>query len=131
MGIHHAHDFDFAHYAMARVLFDRNRSKEAMSAILEAIRLDSFQPQYFGLMASIHLHECEWAQALAAAERGLQLDPENVSCTNLRAMALVKLGRKMEAGASIAAALSKNPDNSVTHANNGWRLLEEGQPEKA
>jgi tetratricopeptide (TPR) repeat protein len=61
----------------------------------------------------------------------LQFDPEHISCTNLRAIALVKLGRKAEAGATIDAALAKNPDNAVTHANQGWTLLEQSQPEKA
>ena len=38
-----------------------------------------------------------WAAALATADRGLALDPEHAQCTNLRAMALVQLGRKDEA----------------------------------
>src|SRR5206468_3894993 len=66
-----------------------------------------------------------------AAEQGLQLDPEHVGCANLRAMAMVKLGRKAEAGATIDAALAKNPDNALTHANQGWTLLEKGDAKKA
>jgi tetratricopeptide (TPR) repeat protein len=46
-------------------------------------------------------------------------------------MALVKLGRKKEAGATIEAALAKDPDNAVTHANQGWALLERGDHRKA
>jgi tetratricopeptide (TPR) repeat protein len=46
-------------------------------------------------------------------------------------MALVKLGRKAEAGATIDTALSRNPDNSLTHANQGWTLLERGDAKKA
>ncbi len=129
--IHLAPDFPFAHYAHAHVLYDRNRYPEALAAIQEAIRLDSTDADYFSLLASIHFHERRWSGALQAAEQGLQFDPEHIGCTNLRAMAMVKLGRKAEAGATIDAALAKNPDNAITHANQGWTLLEKGEPKKA
>jgi len=129
--IHLAPDFPFAHYAHARVLHDRNHFPEARAAIEEAIRLDSTEADYFSLLAGIHFNEKRWQEAATAAEQGLQLDPEHIGCTNLRAMALVKLGRKAEAGATIDVALAKNPDNSVTHANQGWTLLEQGDPKKA
>lgn len=129
--IHLGPDFPFAHYAHARVLYDRNRHPEALAAIQEAIRLDSTDADYFSLLGSIHFDEQRWREALNAAEQGLQFDPEHVGCTNLRAMALVKLGRKAEAGATIDAALAKNPDNALTHANQGWTLLEKGEPKKA
>jgi len=83
------------------------------------------------LLANIHLQEARWRDALNAAEQGLQFDPEHVGCTNLQAIALVKLGRKSEAGRTIHTALSRNPDNALTHANQGWTLLEQGQPKAA
>jgi hypothetical protein len=79
----------------------------------------------------IHIDQKQWAEGLAAAERGLALDAEHVACTNLRAIALVKLGRKAEAGATIEAALARNPENAITHANQGWTLLEQGEPARA
>lgn len=129
--IHLAPDFPFAHYAHAHVLYHRHHHPEALTAIQEAIRLDSTDADYFALLASIHFDEKRWPEALSAAEQGLQFDSEHVGCTNLRAMAMVKLGRKAEAGATIGAALAKNPDNAVTHANQGWTLLEQGDPKKA
>lgn len=129
--IHLAPDFPFAHYAHAHVLHDRNRHKEALAAIQEAIRLDSADADYFALLAAIHCDEKRWTEALEAAEQGLQFDSEHVGCTNYRAIAMVKLGRKAEAGATIDAALARNPDNSATHANQGWTLLEQGEPKKA
>jgi tetratricopeptide (TPR) repeat protein len=100
-------------------------------AISEALRLDSWDANYFALLAAIQLSERQWPAALEAAEHGLQIDSEHVGCTNLRAIALVKLGRKAEAGATIDAALAKNPDNAVTHANQGWTLLQRGEPTRA
>jgi tetratricopeptide (TPR) repeat protein len=129
--IHLAPDFPFAHYALASIMRERNRNDEALTAINEALRLDASDPAYFALLSAIHFSERRWPAALDAAERGLQLDSEHTWCTNLRAMALVKLGRKSEAGFTIDAALARNPDNSLTHANQGWTFLEKGDPKKA
>jgi hypothetical protein len=113
------------------VLYARNHYPEAQAAIEEAIRLDSTDADYFSLLAGIHFNQKRWQPALTAAERGLEFDPEHIGCTNLRAMAMVKLGRRSEAGATIDAALARNPDNAFTHANQGWTLLEKGDPRKA
>src|SRR5262249_32603614 len=77
-------------------------------------------------LASVELGRRRWAEALAAAERGLALDPEHAGCTNLRAMALVQLGRKEDAAQTLGSALAKDPENAVTHANQGWTLLHRG-----
>ena len=116
---------------MASVLDDRRRYPEARTAIEEAIRLDAADADYFALLSNIEFQEYRWQDSLSAAEQGLLFDAEHIGCTNLRAMALVKLGRKAEAGVTIDAALAKNPDNSITHANQGWTLLEKGDPKKA
>jgi tetratricopeptide (TPR) repeat protein len=129
--IHLAPDFPFAHYTLASILHDRRRNDEALAAITEALRLDSSEADYFALLSVIHLDERRWPAALEAAERGLRQDSEHVGCTNLRAIAMVKLGRKAEAGATIDAALARNPDNAITHANQGWTLLEKGDSKKA
>ena len=129
--IHLAPDFAFAHYARAHVLKDRNRDQEALAAVREAIRLDPSDADYRALEAALLVDLKKWPEALAAAERGLELDAEHVGCTNLRAVALVRLGRKAEAGQTIDAALAKNPDNAVTHANQGWTLLHQGEARRA
>ena len=41
-------------------------------------------------------------------------------------MALVRLGRRDEAGATLEAALARDPENAVTHANQGWARLHAG-----
>ncbi len=46
-------------------------------------------------------------------------------------MSLVKLGRKEEASQSIAGALRRNPDNAVSHANQGWTSLHQNDHAKA
>ncbi|MEX2118149.1 MAG: tetratricopeptide repeat protein [Pirellulales bacterium] len=129
--IHLAPDVPFTHYALAEVLYSRNRMQQALQAITEAIALDNEDADYFGLLAAIHFDQSRWADALAAAEQGLSCDPDHSGCANLRAMAQVKLGRKDQAGATIDAALARDPEDALTHANQGWLLLEKREPLKA
>ena len=121
----------FVHYVRAVVLDDRHRYEEAEKAIQEAISMEPEDADFFAMLAQIRLNRRNWPGALEAAETGLQFNAEHVTCTNLRAVALVKLGRKEEAGLTIDAALAKDPENSVTHANQGWTLLHAGDHKKA
>jgi tetratricopeptide (TPR) repeat protein len=130
-GIELAPDLPFGFYAIGCIYRDRNRFDEAATAAEEAIRLDPEDADYHGLLASVRLAQSRWQDALASAETGLESEPEHVGCTNLRAIALVKLGRRAEAGATIDAALARDPDNSVTHANQGWTLLDRGDAKRA
>jgi tetratricopeptide (TPR) repeat protein len=129
--IHLAPDYPFAHYALAKVWYERNDPGASRTAIDEAIRLDPENADYRFLLGAIHYDQKRWKEALQAVEEGLQFDALNASCTNLRAMTLVKLGRRVEAGAAIGAALARDPENAVTHANQGWALLHDGKAAEA
>lgn len=130
-GIGNMPDLAFAHYALARVLSSRNREAEAVGAIHEAIRLEPTDADFHGMLASIEFARQQWQASLNAAETGLQFDPEHTGCNNLRAMALVKLGRKAEAGATIDRTLARAPEDPFSHANQGWTLLEQGRRKEA
>jgi tetratricopeptide (TPR) repeat protein len=119
------------HAALARALHERNYFHEAKDAIEEALRLEPRNPDNFARLAAIDYSLRDWAAALDAAEQGLKLDPEDIGCNNLRAMALVKLGRKEEAGKTLATTLARDPENAYSHANQGWALLHEGKYQKA
>jgi tetratricopeptide (TPR) repeat protein len=129
--IHLGPDVPFTHYALAYTLYHRDHLDEAEAAIQEALQLAPWDADYHALLASIHFDRRLWQAALEAAEQGLLFDPEHIGCVNLRAMALVKLGRRAEAGATIDTALRRDPEDALTHANQGWTLLEQGQPQKA
>ncbi|WP_373650876.1 MULTISPECIES: tetratricopeptide repeat protein [unclassified Schlesneria] len=118
-------------YALAAIQRHRRRWKEARTAIEEAIHLEPWDADHFGILASIEAGQYRWTQALEAAEQGLECDPDHVNCNNMRAVALVNLGRKDEAGQSIDATLSRNPEDAVTHANQGWTKLHQGLPADA
>jgi tetratricopeptide (TPR) repeat protein len=121
----------FAHYAMASVMRQRRRYGDAQEAIKEAIRLDAFDPDHLAMLAQIRFEQNAWPSALEAAERALELDGEHIAATNLRAMALVKLGRRDEANASLHGALARAPEDATTHSNQGWSHLHAGEHRKA
>lgn len=127
----HGPDQPLGFHALASVQQKRGKHKQAFDTIHEAIRLEPWNEAHFGLLAAIEYSRYRWKECLEAAQLGLECAPEDVFCTNFRAMALTQLGRRDEAGISIADALAQDPDDAVTHANQGWRLLHERQPDQA
>ena len=83
------------------------------------------------LRSQIEFYQQNWEQALHEANRGLELDPENVNLVNQRAQALIKLNRKDDAAATMDYALHKAPENSFSHANKGWVAIEKDQYDSA
>ncbi len=126
--IHDAPDEALGFHALATIQWKRNQLADAKTTISEAIRLEPWNSHHFHVLAGIESNRYRWSESLAAAEQGLACDPDDIGCNNLRAIALVNLGRKEEAGQSIQATLSKNPEDAVTHANQGWTMLHQRQP---
>jgi Tfp pilus assembly protein PilF len=120
-----------AYHILARILLERSRPQEALAAINEALRLQPHWASHYAALAAIYLAERDWPAALDAAEQGLRQDAEHIGCNNLRAMALVKLGRRDEAGQTIAGTLARDPEDAFSHANQGWLLLHQGNSLKA
>lgn len=126
-----APDNPYFHRICAFALHRLDRENDALAAVNEALRLSPDDEHNFALRASIHLARRDWNAALADAEAGLALDPENVHCANLRASALVNLGRKSEAMRTVDFALEREPDNALSHANQGWNCLHANEPRRA
>jgi tetratricopeptide (TPR) repeat protein len=118
-------------YIHARILFEQDKLAEAESRIREAINLYPYVSNYFGLLSAIYIDRKEWSKALEYANKGLEVDPEDLYCMNLRSISLTKLDRKDESFDTIREALKQDPENSYTHANHGWSLLEKGEHKKA
>ena len=121
----------FLHYVHAHVLRSIDRIDDAWRAVNEALRLDPADADIFTLLASIELGRNRWPAALEAAEQALALNAEHVGAANLRAMALVRLGRKAEAMQSVDRALDRAPEDAFSHANQGWNCLHRNDPRKA
>lgn len=123
-----APDWAYTHYVHGMVLLRRDQLAKAEEAAGVAISMDPHHADYFALTASIRYSRRAWARALEAAEEALRIDPEHEHAMNMRAQILLKLGRREEARDTMAMGLSQHPDAAHTHANQGWVLLESGDP---
>lgn len=130
-GVRGAPDAPFAHYTHAYSLAGADRDEDAEAAIGQAMALDPHDPDYKVFAGRMRLRARDWARALALAEEALAVDPEHVGGINLRAYALTKLGRPVEASAAVASALARDPNDARSHANMGWTLLERGEHRRA
>ena len=120
----------FAHYAHGWALLEYDEPDKAEEAAREALRLDPGAHAY-ALLAQIRVRQRHWQGALVAAESGLQHDPEDGACSNLRAVALAHLGRTDAASAVVQDVLELDPDDAYAHANHGWVLLRQSRPDEA
>ncbi len=77
-------DDAFTHYALAQCLFQRGRYAETETAILEALRLEPHDADFYSVLARSRLANEKYQAALDAAEQGLSIDPEHINCANLR-----------------------------------------------
>lgn len=124
-------DSPFVHYMLGRVYLVRNRLTEARGAAAEAIGLDPYDADYFGLVAEIELNDRKWQAALDASLSGLSIDAENELCSNIRSIALERLGRSNEALQSARETLSRSPESSLSHVSFGWAALNSGNYKQA
>lgn len=129
--IHLAPDMPYSHFIMGQVMYHRNRFAEAKTAATQAVQLNPYDADFFSLLSAIDLEQKNWKDGLAYAEQGLEVEPDHVRCLNLRAVALTKMGRTEEAGQGMDVALQNEPDNSHSHANQGWTRLHQGNPKEA
>ncbi len=118
-------------YSYSRVLYLADKPKEAKAKIQEAISIFPFSSEYFNLAGRLEFDESNYTKALEYANKGLEIDAENINCLNLRSSSLVKLNRKEEAFSTIQDALYFDPHNAFTHANLGWSTLEKGKANDA
>ena len=126
-----APDEGFPHYCRSTVLSHRRKYTEAEASAREAVRLDPANPDFQAQLGVTLFHQKNWQAALDACEDGLQYDAEHPGCTNLRSMALTKLGRQEESIRTADQSLAQDPDDEMAHANKGWALLHEGKPRPA
>jgi Flp pilus assembly protein TadD len=124
-------DYDRAHYAVGYVELKRQNFAPAEAAFRRAIELNPWHAGYHGQLSGTQFLQYRWREALASADDGLAIDPDDEVCLNGRAQALTKLGRHDEAAATLTGTLERNPEDAFTHANRGWTLLHEKKPDEA
>ncbi len=118
-----------------RRTFSQELYRSARECLDETVRRDPSYPDGWAMLAFAHLDEYRWYgfgplhgqrvaldQALAAAQRARDLDPDNV--TSLSAYAAVQYyrGQFAEAESAQRRAVALNPNNPEILAQLGWRL---------
>ncbi len=125
-----APELSFAHYALGWALLEHSEMSAAERSAHEALRLDPDSNGY-ALLAQVYVRRRRWADAINAAEKGLQIDPEHPGCLNLRALSLGALGRSDEAAAVMNGVLALDPDDAFGLTNRGWLMLRQSRPQEA
>jgi tetratricopeptide (TPR) repeat protein len=122
---------DYYHYLLSFGYYQLHDGAGAKQSLAQAIQLNPYASDYFGLFALILLEEKQFAAALTKANEGLALDASNITCLNARSTALNKLKRTQDAIDTMQSALMHDPENDFTHTTVGWNLLEKGRHAEA
>ena len=126
-----APDYDFFYYVDAQIALNLDKYNEAEKSLIQAINLNPEDADYHALYALVKLDQKKFEEALKLANHALSLESDNITALNARASALTKLNDVDSASETIEGALKENPNDSYTHANYGWNLLERGDNDKA
>jgi tetratricopeptide (TPR) repeat protein len=115
------------HFIRSGILRQQHNLDAATQAILEALRLNPDNTDFYAQLGSFQYDQQKYIEALKSADQGLSIDAEHVWSMNLRLLTLLKLGRIARAEADINGALALAPDHSFPHAAKGWILLHQNQ----
>jgi TolB-like protein len=121
-------------YAYRRT-FNRDHYLSARDCLEEAVRRDASRPDAWALLAFADLDEYRWYgfgpryrdpealdQALAAAQRAMELDRDDVLSLSAYAAVEFYRGAVDEAEAAQRRAVALNPNNPELLAQLGWRI---------
>ena len=103
-----------ANFYLALVLRYAGKSKEAIPVIQNALRLEPFAPDiYVQNLALVYFQTGDCKEAVAACEKGLKRQPDNLSSRVIMAAVYGYCGREKEAQKEAAEVLRINPKFSV------------------
>ena len=118
-----------------RRAFSRELYRPSRACLEDTVRVDPSYPDGWALLAFAHMDEYRWYglgplhgqpvaldQALAAAQRAKDLDPDNVISLSAYAAVQYYRGEFDEAESVQRRAVALNPNNPETLAQLGWRL---------
>jgi len=104
------------HARFGFVLHLNGRHKEALVEIEKAIRLNPFPPNYYFLyLGHTYMYEGMYDESIAAYEKALRIEPNNLFTRLRLAAAYSLLGCEEEAHAEAAEVLRINPKFSLKH----------------
>lgn len=122
---------DYVQYLLAFCYYQKNQLDVSKRYLDNAIAIFPYNAGYFALLSNIYCSQRKYSDALYAANQGLNVNAEDISCLNARTTALFRLNKKDEAYETINEALQADPEDAFTHTNYGWHYLEKGKYKKA
>jgi tetratricopeptide (TPR) repeat protein len=109
----------------------KGRYNEARELLAESMRLDPYWPANYALLAELEMWQELPHAALAAADKGLEIDPQDSDLLNWRARALEQIGKTEVSMQSTALALEANPEDAMALNMRGWQQLLLRHPDQA
>jgi tetratricopeptide (TPR) repeat protein len=109
--------------ARASALFDQLEPEQAVATLEPVLAADPASADAWNLMARLRLALDQTSPALEAADRAIQLAPENPRSTAIASRALTLLGRHDEAIIMAYRAVIADPQNALWHDRVAWALL--------
>lgn len=122
-----------AHNALGTELFRQQRIAEGIAAVEAALRLNQAEAKLFNNYANALALPMvgRWAEAIAAGERAVQLDPKYADARNSLANALRSVGRLNDALEQFEAASRLQPESAEIRSNLCDALQQLGRPAEA
>ena len=132
LAVAHAPDFAAALLGLARMLRDSGDAPAALAKIRQALQVAPLDAELHFESALLHSRCDDVPGAIAAYERGLELEPANfAACANLGLMYLSRVGDPQLAERCFERALALDPSSIETQANLGLALEEQGRVDAA
>lgn len=104
--------FRRAHRNLAMVLMREEKTDEAMSHLLEALRLGDQDGQTYGLLAYARMGEGKWASALQAYRNALLVQPDSLEWKAGLAQCLQHLEQDLEAVGLLDEVITARPTDA-------------------
>ncbi|AFY94798.1 tetratricopeptide repeat protein [Chamaesiphon minutus] len=109
----------------------RHLPDRAEKSIAIAIKLNPQVAYYFAHQAEVYSDQNRWQEAIESTKRGLELDPEEVSCLKIQFTALLKLRLFSEATKTVHLLLSLYPNDADVHRLIGNLYLKKNEIQRA
>jgi tetratricopeptide (TPR) repeat protein len=126
-GIRLSPDWSESYRILANCCFYQSRAEEGHALIQTAIQLAPEDPNCFWTLSKLYTLQNNHHAALKAANQGLEINPEHVTCLQAKALALGSLNQYAEGLDIIRIALNKAPESSENHAIQGYLLYQKKQ----
>lgn len=116
-----------ANYMLGLVLYQQQRSKEAIPYFEATLKIDSLDVRAMGILASIYSDLERYARSDSLYEQALRISPGDPIFSNNYSYSLAVRGVRLDyARELVTTALAAEPDNGAYLDTKGWVLYQQG-----